>query len=67
VLIEAVSKVARSLGMSTVAEGIETAAQGDVLAELDCDKGQGYFYARPLPADEAEAWLRARAFPGRAG
>jgi diguanylate cyclase (GGDEF)-like protein len=65
VLIEAVSKVARSLGMSTVAEGIETAAQGDVLAALDCDKGQGYFYARPLPADEAEAWLRARPAPGQ--
>ncbi len=61
VLIEAVVKVARSLGMTTVAEGVETAEQAGLLATLDCDKSQGYFYARPLPAEEATAWLRARA------
>ena len=61
VLIEATVRVARSLGMSTVAEGIETAGQAGAAAALRCDKGQGYLYARPLPADEATAWLRARA------
>jgi predicted signal transduction protein with EAL and GGDEF domain len=63
VLVEAVVKVARSLGMTTVAEGVETAAQSALLAALDCDKVQGYFHARPMPADEAGAWLWTRARP----
>ena len=61
VLVEAVVKVARSLGMTTVAEGVETAAQDALLAALDCDKVQGYFHARPMPGDEVGGWLRARA------
>ncbi|MEH3086486.1 MAG: EAL domain-containing protein [Xylophilus ampelinus] len=60
VLIEAVAKVARSLGLKIVAEGVETRAQAEVLAALDCDKAQGYLYARPLPAEDARAWLVAR-------
>jgi EAL domain-containing protein (putative c-di-GMP-specific phosphodiesterase class I) len=42
VLIEATVKVAQSLGMNTVAEGIETEAQARAVRELDCAKGQGY-------------------------
>jgi diguanylate cyclase (GGDEF)-like protein len=61
VLVEATVRVARSLGMGTVAEGVETAEQGEVLAALQCDKGQGYLYARPLDADAATSWLAARA------
>jgi diguanylate cyclase (GGDEF)-like protein len=57
VLIEATVKVAQSLGMSTVAEGIETAEQAMVVRTLRCDKGQGYLYSRPLPSDELVAWL----------
>lgn len=53
VLVEATVRVARSLGMQTVAEGIETAGQAALLASCGCDKGQGYFYARPLPPSEA--------------
>jgi len=60
VLIEATVRVARSLGMRTVAEGIETSGQADILTALACDKGQGYLYARPLPGDEALAWIAAR-------
>ena len=59
VLIEATVRVARSLGMQTVAEGIETEGQAAVLAALHCDKGQGYLFARPLPADEALDWIAA--------
>ena len=59
VLIEATVKVARSLGMQTVAEGIETEGQAAILTALNCDKGQGYLYARPLPADEVPGWLAA--------
>ena len=59
VLIEATLKVARSLGMRTVAEGIETPGQSAILQALHCDKGQGYFYARPMPAEEAARWFLA--------
>lgn len=56
-LVEATVMVARSLGMSTVAEGIETAAQAAVVRELGCDKGQGYLFSRPLTADALAGWL----------
>ena len=59
VLIEAVILVARSLGMRTVAEGIETEGQAAAVAALNCDKGQGYLYSRPMPQDAATAWLEA--------
>ena len=59
VLIEATLKVARSLGMRTVAEGIETPGQSAILQALHCDKGQGYYYARPMPAEEAARWFLA--------
>ena len=57
VLIEATVKVARSLGMDTVAEGIETEAQAAVVRQLECDKGQGYLFSRPLTATALEQWL----------
>ncbi|MDP9045979.1 MAG: EAL domain-containing protein [Pseudomonadota bacterium] len=63
VLVEATVLVARSLGMSTVAEGVETAEQADALQELQCDKGQGYYYAKPLNAEAATCWLTERARP----
>jgi diguanylate cyclase (GGDEF)-like protein len=65
VLVEATVLVARSLGMGTVAEGVETTGQADVLRALQCDKGQGYLYARPLEAPAAAQWLATRA-PARA-
>ncbi len=60
VLVESVVRIASSLGMCTVAEGIETASQDAVLRELGCERGQGYFYSRPMPVDEATIWLTAR-------
>ena len=52
VLIEATISVARTLGMRTVAEGIETPGQGALMRQLQCDAGQGYLYGRPMaPAD----------------
>jgi len=59
VLIEATVKVARSLGMNTVAEGIETEAQAAVVRRQGCDKGQGYLYSRPLTSELLIDWLRA--------
>lgn len=60
VLIEATVKVARSLGMDTVAEGIETEAQAGVVRDLKCDKGQGYLFSRPLVAAALGEWLSTR-------
>lgn len=56
VLIEATVMVAHSLGMDTVAEGIETTAQAAVVMQLGCDKGQGYLYGKPMQARELVAW-----------
>ncbi|MEW6760610.1 MAG: EAL domain-containing protein [Pseudomonadota bacterium] len=61
VLIEATVKVAQSLGMTTVAEGIETGSQADVVRALCCAKGQGYLFSRPLPSSELVAWLEDHA------
>jgi EAL domain-containing protein (putative c-di-GMP-specific phosphodiesterase class I) len=63
VLIAAVVGVARSLGMRTVAEGIETEGQATLLTALGCNNGQGYFYSRPLPAEGATAWLASYESP----
>ena len=53
----AVVLMARSLGLVTVAEGIETKGQSAVLQSLGCDWGQGYHFSRPLSAVEAGALL----------
>lgn len=46
--------LAKSLGIKVVAEGIETKKQNDILIELGCDVGQGYYYGRPVSADIVE-------------
>jgi diguanylate cyclase (GGDEF)-like protein len=60
VLVEATVRVAKSLGMNTVAEGIETPAQAAMVVALGCDKGQGYLFSHPLTADALTAWAGAR-------
>ena len=61
VLIEATIRVARTLGMASVAEGIETEGQAGLMLELQCDHGQGYLFGHPLKATALESWLRAEA------
>jgi diguanylate cyclase (GGDEF)-like protein len=57
-LVDSIVNLARSLGMATVAEGIETAHQADVLGQVHCDEGQGFYFARPMPPAEFEQnWL----------
>ena len=57
VLIEATILVAETLGMSTVAEGIETAEQADMMRRLRCHKGQGYLFSPPLALGPLIQWL----------
>ncbi|MFC4638390.1 putative bifunctional diguanylate cyclase/phosphodiesterase [Deinococcus hohokamensis] len=59
--VRAIVTLAHAQGARVVAEGVEEAWQQDVLEGLDCDLGQGYFFARPLSADLAEATLSERA------
>ena len=59
-LVKATVDVAQSLGMATVAEGIETPGQARLLQALRCQKGQGYWFGRPMPADALAAWLADR-------
>jgi diguanylate cyclase (GGDEF)-like protein len=59
VLIEATVKVAQSLGMNTVAEGIETEAQAAAVRDQQCAKGQGYLFSRPLASKALLDWLRS--------
>ncbi|MFM0140550.1 putative bifunctional diguanylate cyclase/phosphodiesterase [Caballeronia grimmiae] len=59
VLIEATVRVAASLDMNTVAEGVETEAQASVVRSLGCAKGQGYFFSKPLLSEDLVDWLRS--------
>ncbi len=52
--------MARRMGLTTVAEGVETEGQLELVRMLGCDRIQGYLIARPMPTDELIAWLRAR-------
>lgn len=58
-VVAAIIAMAHRMGIRVVAEGVETEAQLGYLRSLQCDEVQGYLFAKPMPADEAEAWLRA--------
>jgi len=57
VLIESMVRVAKSLRMSTVAEGIETEAQLAMVRQSGCEKGQGFFFSEAISAANLEQWL----------
>ncbi|OIQ70035.1 phytochrome-like protein cph2 [mine drainage metagenome] len=56
-IFEASVGMARQLGMQTVAEGVEDQDDWDFLRAAGCDLAQGYFIAKPMPADDLEPWL----------
>ncbi|AGZ41747.1 putative bifunctional diguanylate cyclase/phosphodiesterase [Actinoplanes friuliensis] len=56
-LVRTIVGMAHDLGLTTVAEGVETPEQAALLISLGCDKGQGYLYARPAPAAETDQLL----------
>jgi len=56
-LCKAIVVMAHALGIQVIAEGVETELQRDLLAAIGCDFAQGYFYARPMPAHDFEAFM----------
>jgi EAL domain-containing protein (putative c-di-GMP-specific phosphodiesterase class I) len=50
-IISAVTSMARKMGITTVAEGVETEEQLSFLRESDCDEAQGYLFSRPVTAE----------------
>lgn len=56
-IVSAIISMAASLGLQTIAEGVETLEQLDILRALGCDEVQGYFYSKPLAAPDCENYL----------
>ncbi|WP_419533359.1 EAL domain-containing protein [Endozoicomonas sp.] len=55
-IVEANISLAHNLNMKTVAEGVENIEDWQLLHELNCDLAQGYFIAKPMPADDISQW-----------
>lgn len=56
-IVSAVIRIAKAKGIEIIAEGIENATQADILRESGCNYGQGYFFAKPLPAKDMGHYL----------
>jgi diguanylate cyclase (GGDEF)-like protein len=59
-IVGAIITLAQSLGLRTIAEGVETEEQMAMLRTRGCTEIQGYHVGRPMPAEQLEAWVRTR-------
>lgn len=59
-IVQAIISMASSLGLELVAEGVETKAQSDYLAEHNCQFAQGWLYSKPLPLEDYLQLLSSR-------
>jgi EAL domain-containing protein (putative c-di-GMP-specific phosphodiesterase class I) len=59
-IVSAAMVLADNLGFDTVAEGVETEAQREVLERLGCSQAQGYLFSRPVEADAIDVMVRAQ-------
>ncbi len=57
-IVRSTIDLAHDIGRKVVAEGVETRQHWDQLATFGCDIAQGYFIARPMPAEDFQAWMR---------
>jgi EAL domain-containing protein (putative c-di-GMP-specific phosphodiesterase class I) len=58
-IVRSIIVMAHNLGLEVIAEGVETATQAAFLRAEKCEEQQGYLYAKPLPAADFEAYVRA--------
>jgi EAL domain-containing protein (putative c-di-GMP-specific phosphodiesterase class I) len=54
-LVSTIVSLARAFNMHTVAEGVETAEQLQILRDIKCDQAQGFLFSRPIPAPDVPA------------
>ena len=59
-IVQAIIGLAKNLNLSVIAEGVETEAQRAWLASEGCDEVQGYFFSRPVPADDFVKLLKSQ-------
>ncbi len=64
-LVGALVKMAHGLDMQVVAEGVETEEQANILSGTSCDRAQGYFFGRPMPASDFRAMIARGVAPIR--
>ena len=62
-IVRSLVDLSRALGMCSIAEGVETEQEFELLKSLNCEGVQGWHIARPMPAAAATDWLRARMSP----
>ncbi|MEH6812054.1 MAG: EAL domain-containing protein [Motiliproteus sp.] len=56
-MVLAAINMGKGLGLKTIAEGVETQRQLDLLRDMGCDRVQGYFHSKPLKAEQLQSWL----------
>lgn len=56
-IVRSTIDLGHNMGLRVVAEGIESEAAWNILAEMGCDQGQGYHMSRPIPANELASWI----------
>ncbi|WP_246514334.1 EAL domain-containing protein [Exiguobacterium alkaliphilum] len=56
-LVKTIIRMAHELGLNVIAEGVETKAQAEFLKAEDCNQAQGYYYNKPMPAEELDSFL----------
>ena len=66
-LLGKIIEISHVMGMTPLAEGVETTDQRDLLIGLGCDHFQGYLFAQPMPRGELHAWLDTQRLPSPSG
>jgi len=64
-ITEAIIAMGKTLNLTVVAEGVETAEQRDVLREIACDEIQGYYFSRPVPPEQVTPLLQSHTLSGK--
>jgi len=62
-IVKTVIDLCRNLKFDCVVEGVETAEQAEIIGGLGCSTMQGYFFAKPMPQDEVEAFIARQRMP----